>query len=71
MSGVPSLDSTVKHGKVMCMSAAKNIHTAMTDLRNGKITPDEFRAIMRESKKQNGQNGHDMAKFAAIAASNR
>jgi len=53
------------------MNPAKNIHTAMTDLRNGKITPDEFRAIMRDSKKQNGQNGHDMAKFAAIAASNR
>ena len=55
----------------MTAPAAKNIHTAMTDLRNGKITPDEFRAIMRDSKKQNGQNGHDMAKFAAIAASNR
>jgi len=52
-------------------AAAAHIHTAATDLRNGKITPDEFRAIMRASKTQNGAKNHEMAKIAAIAAMNR
>jgi len=49
---------------------AKDIHTAMTDLRKGKITPDEFRAIMRASREQNGGQ-HDQLKAIAVAASNR
>jgi len=51
-------------------TTAKDIHTAMTDLRTGKITPDEFRAIMRASREQNGAK-HDMLKAVAVAASNR
>lgn len=38
---------------------AKDIHKAMTDLRNRRITPDEFRTIMRASREQYGQAGHD------------
>jgi hypothetical protein len=53
------------------MTTAKDIHTAMTDLRAGRITPDEFRAIMRASKAQNGEAGHERLKVLAIAASNR
>lgn len=45
--------------------------TAMSDLKAGRITPDEFRAIMRESKRQNGAQGHEMAKIMAVAAANR
>ena len=56
----------------MAMTTAKDIHTAMTDLRKGKITPDEFRAIMRASREQNGAQ-HDRLKAVAVAvaASNR
>lgn len=53
------------------MSNAESIHKAMADLRKGKITPDDFRAIMRASRKANGEQGHDLAKFKAVAAFNR
>lgn len=55
----------------MSNSTSKTIHSAMNDLRKGKITPDQFRAIMRASKAQNGSVAHEQAKFVAIAASNR
>jgi len=50
---------------------AQDLHTAMTDLRKGKITPDQFRAVMRESKAQHGEAKHNLLKIQAIAASNR
>jgi ribosome recycling factor len=49
--------------------AAKNYKQAMNDLRAGRISPDEFRAIVRASKAQNGQAAHEAAKVAAIASS--
>jgi hypothetical protein len=53
------------------MTTAKDMHTAMTQLRKGKITPDEFRAIMRASREQHGQADHDRLKAVAVAATNR
>lgn len=53
------------------MTNPKDIHKAMVDLRTGKITPDEFRKIMRASREQNGETGHDRAKGIATAAFNR
>jgi hypothetical protein len=44
---------------------AKDVHKAMVDLRQGKITPDEFRAIMRASREQDGS--HDARKARADA----
>jgi hypothetical protein len=38
---------------------AKDYKQAMDDLRKGKITPDQFRAISRASREQNGQAAHD------------
>jgi hypothetical protein len=50
---------------------AKTIHSAMTDLRNGKISPDQFRAVMRQSREQHGDEKHTTLKVQAIAAANR
>jgi predicted RNA-binding protein associated with RNAse of E/G family len=40
----------------------------MVALRTGKITPDEFRAITRRLRQQNGQQQHDRDKARATAA---
>ena len=53
------------------MTTAKDIHKAMTDLRKGKITPDELRAVMRASREQNGEAEHDRLKAIAVANFNR
>lgn len=47
---------------------AKDIHAAMVQLRTGQITPDEFRAIMRQSREQNGEQTHDALKAKATAS---
>jgi hypothetical protein len=55
-----------------CMKTTpKDLHRAMADLRAGRITPDEFRAVMRASRENNGTQGHDAAMFKAAAALNR
>lgn len=46
---------------------AKDMHAAMVQLRQGKITPDEFRAMMRQSREQHGEQGHDALKAKATA----
>ena len=53
------------------MTTAKDMHTAATLLRQGKITPDEFRAIMRKSREEHGEQGHDKLKAIMVAATNR
>jgi len=45
-----------------------NLQQAMADLRAGRITPDEYRAIMRASKAQNGQSAHERLRNLANAA---
>jgi hypothetical protein len=52
-------------------TTAKDYKQAMDDLRKGKITPDEFRAISRQSREQNGQEAHDRIKFQAAAWASR
>lgn len=52
------------------VTAARTIKQGMDDLRAGRITADDLRAIMRASREQHGDAAHDRAKFAAIAASN-
>jgi hypothetical protein len=49
------------------MKNAQSIHAAMVDLKQGKITPDEFRAIMRASRQRNGEAEHDRAKGVALS----
>jgi hypothetical protein len=53
------------------MTTAQDINAAMTQLRKGQITPDEFRAIMRQSREEHGEAGHDRLKAIAVAATNR
>lgn len=50
---------------------AKDIHTAMVNLRTGKITPAKFREIMRTSREQHGEAGHDALKFKATVSFNK
>ncbi len=50
--------------------SAKDMHAAMVALRQGRITPDEFRAIMRASRSTD-PDGHDSRTFAATVAFNR
>jgi len=47
------------------MTTAKTTATAMQDLRAGRITPDQYRAIMREQKAAAGSDW-ERVKFAAI-----
>jgi hypothetical protein len=49
---------------------ARKYKQAMDDLRKGKISAAEFRAISRASREQNGAD-HDRVKAFAVAASNR
>ena len=44
---------------------------AMSDLKAGRITPDEYRAVVRASKAKNGQSGHERLQHLAIATANR
>jgi len=53
------------------MITAQTYKQAMDNLRKGKITPDEFRAIARASREQNGAAEHDRIKALAVASSNR
>jgi hypothetical protein len=46
---------------------AETIFNAMQDLRRGKITPDAFRAIMRESREVNGETEHERLKVIALS----
>ena len=50
---------------------SKSLLTAMSDLKAGRITPDEYRAVVRESKRVNGQSGHERLQHLAIATANR
>jgi hypothetical protein len=49
----------------------KSLLTAMSDLKAGRITPDEYRAVVRASKAQHGQAGHERMQHLAIATANR
>ena len=42
------------------------MHRLMTDLRSGRITAEQFRAAMRESRNADPA-AHERAKFSAIA----
>jgi len=63
--------SSAKATRTKSPETAKDIHAAMTRLRAGKISPDEFRAIMRASRERHGQAEHDRLKAIAVAAANR
>jgi hypothetical protein len=52
----------------MAAKTAQDLHSAMVALRQGKMTPDEFRAVTRESREENGPELHDRLKFEATAA---
>lgn len=43
------------------------IHRAMVDLKEGRISPDDFRAIMARSRRVNGEAKHTALKARAIA----
>lgn len=51
------------------MTTAQHIQQAMVQLRTGKITPDEFRAIMRDAK--SGTANWDKAKAQAVGLDQR
>jgi hypothetical protein len=53
------------------MHTAKTYKQAMDQLRAGRITPDQFRAVVRELKATQGTQATETAKLMAIAASNR
>jgi hypothetical protein len=53
------------------MTTAQTYKQAMDNLRHGKITADEFRAIVREMKSAHGPAAIEQAKMFAVAASNR
>ena len=52
-------------------SLARQYHTAMNELRSGRITPDDFRSTVRAMKAQHGDAAVMKAKLSAIASSNR
>lgn len=64
-----AIDIANTHWHTVAMTNAQDIHKAMVDLRTGKITPDEFRKIMRASREQDGN--HDQRKAIATGAFNR
>lgn len=49
----------------------KAIYTAIQDLRAGRITPDQYRAIMRASREQHGETAHLHAHNLAVCADAR
>jgi hypothetical protein len=64
-------DNTVTLLRADDGGSATAIKQAMDDLRAKRITADGFRAIMRASREQNGEAGHDRLKFAAAAQATR
>lgn len=52
-------------------SLARIYHAAMSDLRAGRSTPDDFRATVRALRAEHGDAAVDRAKVLAIASSNR
>jgi hypothetical protein len=46
---------------------AETIFDAMRALRRGEITPDEFRAIMRRSREEHGEEAHERLKVVALS----
>lgn len=46
---------------------SRDMADAMIDLRTGKITPDDFRAMMRASREARTEDEHERAKFGAFA----
>lgn len=49
----------------------RTLFEAMRDLRAGRITAEEFRAVSRASRAANGTAGHDLLKARAAANLNR
>jgi len=49
------------------MSNARSLYTAMQEAREGKITPDEYRALVRKIKAEAGTAGYEKAKITAIS----
>lgn len=60
------LDIANRYWHTIGMTNAQDIHKAMVDLRTGKISPDQFRKIMRASREQDGN--HDQRKAIATHA---
>jgi disulfide oxidoreductase YuzD len=46
---------------------ARDLYDAMRALNKRKITPDEFRAIMRQSREAHGEDEHQRLKNIALA----
>jgi hypothetical protein len=49
------------------MTSAQQMHQAMVDLQTRKITPDQFRSVMRTLRAQSTPEQHDRAKGTATA----
>jgi hypothetical protein len=56
---------------MLAMTTAQHIQQAMVQLRTGKITPDEFRAIMRAAKQGKTTQQWDKDKGTAVALDQR
>lgn len=50
---------------------AETVYNAGADLRNRKITPDQYRDIMRKGREQHGEREWEMVKVRALHAMDR